>query len=140
MTTSIPRRPQRKALVLAVERDPHVRDLERFFLEEAGFEVEFAEDGADGLQKARSLLPDIVLTEIILPQVDGLSVCRALKSDPATSHIAVLVFSILAAADRAREAGADAYLRKPLNEQLLVDSVLELLAPTAREVTSDGSD
>jgi CheY-like chemotaxis protein len=140
MTTDIPRRPQRKALVLAVERDPHVRDLERFFLEEAGFEVEFAEDGADGLQKARSLLPDIVLTEIILPQVDGLSVCRALKSDPATSHIAVLVFSILAAADRAREAGADAYLRKPLNEQLLVDSVLELLAPTAREVTSDGSD
>ena len=73
------------------------------------------------------LLPDILLSEILVPQVDGLSVCRALKADPATRHIAVLIFSILAAEDRAREAGADAFLRKPLDDAQLIQSIEQLL-------------
>jgi CheY-like chemotaxis protein len=117
-----------KALILVVERDPHVKSLERFFLEEAGFQVEFADDGAQGLERARVLLPDIVVSEILLPRLDGLSVCRTLKSDPATRHILVLVLSILSAEERAQEAGADGYLRKPLDDALLVESVATLLA------------
>jgi CheY-like chemotaxis protein len=111
-----------------VERDPHVRALERYFLEEAGFAVDFASDGQVALERARESGPEIVVSEILVPVLDGLSVCRALKSDPRTRHIGVLIFSILAAADRAREAGADAFLRKPLNESRLVDSVRSLVA------------
>ena len=79
-----------------------------------------------------STAPAIVVTEILVPKVDGLKVCRTLKSDAETRQILVLVFSILAAEDRAREAGADGFLRKPLNEALLVDSVRQLIAPTCQ--------
>lgn len=116
-----------KVLILVVERDPHIKKLERFFLEEAGYRVEFADDGMHGLERARALIPRILVTEILLPRLDGLKVCRALKSDPATRGIAVLVFSILAAEDRALEAGADAFLRKPLDDARLVDTVTKLL-------------
>ena len=128
-------------LLLVVERDPHVRALERFFLEEAGHVVEFAADGTVALERARELLPHLLISEILVPGTDGLSVCRALKSDPTTRSISVLIFSLLAAEDRAREAGADAFLRKPLNEARLVESVEELLRrrEAAREV-ADGSD
>jgi CheY-like chemotaxis protein len=121
------RDPIDKVLILVVERDPHIKKLERFFLEEAGYRVEFADDGMHGLERARALIPRILVTEILLPRLDGLKVCRALKSDPATKGIAVLVFSILAAEDRALEAGADAFLRKPLDDARLVDTVTELL-------------
>jgi len=118
----------RRALILVVERDPHVRALERFFLEEAGFAVDFAVDGHAALDRARSARPAILVSEILVPGLDGLSVCRALKRDPATRQIAVLIFSILSAEERALEAGADAFLRKPLNEMRLVESVRFLVA------------
>ena len=117
------------ALILVVERDPHVRSLERYFLEEAGFSVEFADDGQQAIELARRLMPAIVIAEILVPKRDGLSVCRMLKSDTATRKIIVLILSILSAEDRAREAGADGYLRKPLNDLALVDSVRKLLEP-----------
>jgi CheY-like chemotaxis protein len=127
-----------RALILVVERDPHVRRLERYFLEDAGFAVEFATDGEQALLLAQRHQPAIVITEILVPKRDGLSVCRALKADPATHDMIVLVLSILAAEDRAREAGADAFLRKPVNECLLVDSVRKLLGPFLAEGHSHG--
>jgi CheY-like chemotaxis protein len=117
-----------RALILVVERDPHVRELEQYFLQEAGYSVEFAADGQAALQQARELHPHILITEILVPKLDGLALCRALKQDPETRHIAVLIFSILLAEGRAREAGADSYLRKPLAEKRLVDTVRDLLA------------
>lgn len=122
-----------KALILVVERDPHIRKLERFFLEQAGYRLEFADDGQQGLERARALLPRILVTEIMLPRLDGLRVCRALKADPVTRGIAVLVFSILSAEDRALEAGADAFLRKPLDDARLVETVIKLLQGKSEE-------
>lgn len=116
-----------EALILVVERDPHVKKLERFFLEQAGFRLEFAEDGLQGLERARTLRPRIVVTEIMLPGMDGLNVCRALKSDVGTKGIPVLVLSILSAQDRALEAGADAFLQKPLDDARLIETVVRLL-------------
>lgn len=120
-----------KALILVVERDPHVRELEAYFLEEAGYSVEFAGDGITALQRARELHPDILITEILVPKLDGLALCRKLKAEPGTRDIAVLVFSIMMASGRAREAGADAFLRKPLVESRLVETVRELIAVRA---------
>jgi CheY-like chemotaxis protein len=125
--------PNGKALILVVERDPHIKKLERFFLEQAGYRVEFADDGLQGLERARALMPRILITEIMLPRLDGLKICRSLKSDPATKGIAVLVFSILSAEDRALEAGADAFLRKPLDDARLVDTVTKLIAAASEE-------
>ena len=125
------------ALILVVERDPHVRALERYFLEQAGYAVELADDGEVGLELARKLRPQIVLTEILVPRKDGLAVCRELKADPATRGTIVLVVSMLAAEERAREAGADAFLLKPLNDVLLVDSVRRLLEARRRPAENE---
>jgi len=125
--------PGGRAIILVVERDPHVRDLEEYFLNEAGYEVEFALDGVAALARARVLLPQIVVTEILVPKLDGLALCRAVKEDPGLRGTAVLVFSILAAEARAREAGADAFLMKPLADRRLVETVHALIA--SREST-----
>lgn len=127
---------QPRALILVVERDPHIRELESYFLNEAGYTVEFAGDGAAALELARQLRPDIVVTELLVPKLDGLALCRALKRDPATQHIAVLMFSIVAASTRAHEAGADAFLLKPLAERRLVDTVRSLLAGSGSSYAS----
>jgi DNA-binding response OmpR family regulator len=125
----IPRTPaELNAFVIVVERDPHVRDLETYFLNEAGFTVQFAEDGARALEMIRATAPAIVVTEILVPKLDGLALCRAVKSDPRLKGTAVLIFSILAASGRAREAGADAFLMKPLAERKLVDTVRDILS------------
>lgn len=111
-----------------VERDPHVRELEGYFLREAGFTVEFALDGERAVELVAAIRPDVVITEILVPRLDGLAVCRRIRQDPELAGTAVLVFSILAAAARAKEAGADAFLCKPLSEQSLVTTVKDLLA------------
>jgi CheY-like chemotaxis protein len=127
------------AVILCVERDPYVRDLETYFLTEAGFGVSFAEDGLQALQLAQNLHPTIVITEILVPKLDGLALCRRLKSDPATRDIAVLVFSLLSAERRARDAGADAFLSKPLSAQSLKETVRQLLSDRVPRSTAPGA-
>lgn len=117
-----------RALILVVERNPVVQRLERYFLEQAGYTVEFASDGKSALERARELRPHIVVTEIMVPALDGLNLCRILKSDPLTTHARVLIFSHLHAEDRAREVGADAFLLKPLSEEQLIGTVERLIA------------
>lgn len=118
--------PGARALILCVERDPHIRELEAYFLDQAGFVVHFAEDGARALELARSLKPAIIITEILVPGLDGLALCHQLKATPETKDIPVVVFSLLAAEVRAREAG-EAFLRKPLGEHRLVQVARDLL-------------
>jgi CheY-like chemotaxis protein len=117
-----------RALILVVERNPIVQRLERYFLEQAGFTVEFANDGLSAFKLAVELQPRILITEILVPELDGLNLCREIKSSPLTRHIIVLIFSHLHADDRAREAGADAFLTKPLTEESLLETVERLLA------------
>lgn len=119
--------------ILIAERDQQVRKLQQHFLAEAGFVVEFADDGESALLRARIALPALVITEILLPKLDGLALCRRLREDPLTREIPVLVFSILAAQVRASEAGASAFLRKPLVDSIFVAAVQNLItAQTTR--------
>jgi CheY-like chemotaxis protein len=115
-------------LILVVERDRQIRELESHFLQHAGYSVAFASDGLEALEQARVLRPAVLVTEILVPKLDGLALCRQLKADPETRGTQVLVFSILAASARAYEAGADAFLMKPLAEQRLLSTVEELLS------------
>jgi len=126
--TGSPSSPEGRATILVVERDPHIRVLEALFLDAAGYAVVFADDGEAALRQARELRPALVITEILVPKLDGLALCRRLKEDPETQGVMVLIFSILTASARALDAGADAFLRKPLAEDTLVDAVRQLLA------------
>lgn len=114
--------------ILIAERDQSVRKLQRLFLERAGFAVEFAEDGRDALKQALFSPPALVITEILLPRLDGLALCRALREDPRTRDTPIVVFSILGAAQRAAEAGASAFLRKPLVDSTFIATVQDLIA------------
>lgn len=118
---------EHSAVILVVERNPHVRELEAYFLEEAGYRVEFAEDGVAALEMVERTRPHIVITEVLVPGMDGLTLCRRIKEAEHLRSTRVLVFSVLATADRAREAGADAFLHKPLAERRLVETVERLL-------------
>jgi CheY-like chemotaxis protein len=129
--------PDRAALILVVERNPMVQRLERFFLEQAGYSVEFTSDGLTALARAQELRPSILVTEILVPKLDGLSLCRRIKAEPATKDMLVMIFSHLQAEDRAYEAGADAFLEKPLNEELLIETLQRLLDLGKRSAGED---
>jgi CheY-like chemotaxis protein len=124
-------------VILIAERDHTVRELQEFFLGKAGLAVEFADDGEAALERARVLLPALLVTEILIPKLDGLALCRRLREDPVTADIPVVVFSILAAAARAGEAGASAFLRKPLVESVFVAAVQDLIAPRPSAVLEE---
>ena len=120
--------PVRQGTILVAERDQSVRSLQALFLGRAGFHVEFADHGEEALERAVAELPALVITEILIPKLDGLALCRALREEPRTRGIPILVFSILGAAERAAEAGATAFLRKPLVDSTFVAAVQELVA------------
>ncbi|MEJ7596271.1 MAG: response regulator [Kofleriaceae bacterium] len=125
-----------------MERDPHVRTLGAQFLVAAGHRVELAIDGQEALAKIRAHKPDLVLCEILVPKLDGLALCRQLKANPETRDVVVLVLSILAASSRAKEAGADGFLLKPLAQHRLIAMVQDLVekrSPRARLLVLDRS-
>ena len=114
--------------MLIAERNQHIREFQEYFLSQQGMSVEFVDDGETALERARRAQPTLIIAEILIPKIDGLALCRRLRADPATSHIPVIIFSILAAAARASEAGASAFLRKPLVEDVFVSVVRDVIA------------
>jgi CheY-like chemotaxis protein len=119
-------------IVLIAERDTSVRALQSHFLEEAGYRVVFADDGESALALAAELRPRLVVTEILIPKLDGLALSRRLSESAATADIPVLVFSILSAGARASEAGARGFIRKPFVSSTFLASVDQLVAPHQR--------
>jgi DNA-binding response OmpR family regulator len=116
-------------LVLLVENDVKIGSQINHGLGSA-YRVIEARDGEEGLRQARETVPDLVVTELTLPGLDGLGLCRGLKQAELTSHIPVIVLAAHAREDsqmRALEAGADHYLVNPLNVSLLKARVDELL-------------
>jgi len=119
-----------KQKILAVDDEPDALELIEFNLKAAGFEVSTAEDGKDALKKARQLLPQLILLDLMLPQIDGLEICKALRRDPATSSIPIIMLTARAAEiDRVLglELGADDYVTKPFSPRELVLRIRNLL-------------
>ena len=92
-----------RPVILIAERDANVREFQTLFLNRAGYAVEFADDGGMALDRARVLKPALLVTEILIPKLDGLTLCRLVRADPGLYDLPVLVFSILAAGSRAYE-------------------------------------
>ncbi len=113
-------------IVLIAERDVFMRRaLEKTL--SSGFQLEFASTGTEAVEKARRLKPALVILEILLPEMDGFQVCRALREDPETSNIPLLVFSMLDVEQQALRAGADAFLYKPLRKKDMLETIERLL-------------
>lgn len=106
-----------RPVVLAVEDEHYDWIVYSQLLCHYGFDVLHAETGEDGLRLAREHLPDIVLADLMLPAMDGIEFCRALKAAPRTRRIPVLMLTARTEREfgaRAREAGCDGFLEKPI--------------------------
>ena len=117
--------------VLVVDDDPVIVRLLEVNFEMEGFEVISAVDGVDGVEKARSQHPDIVVSDVMMPKLNGIELCVALKSDDATREIPVVLLSAKAQVADIRaglDAGADDYITKPFEPLDLIDRVNKLLA------------
>lgn len=120
-----------KQKILVVDDEPEAVELVEFNLKQAGYDVATAADGAEALRKTRSLLPSLIVLDLMLPEMDGLEVCKMLRRDPATTTIPIVMLTAKAAEiDRVLglELGADDYLTKPFSPRELVLRIKKLLA------------
>jgi DNA-binding response OmpR family regulator len=113
--------------VLIVEDDPKTAATLRLYLEHAGFEVSLAADGAQALQRQRTSPSDLVLLDVMLPEVDGLAVCRALRSESDVATILVTARTTEADKLEGLGAGADDYVPKPFSPREVVARVRAVL-------------
>ncbi len=130
-----------KPTVLVVEDENDILELVAFNLEAAGFKVVKARDGQQGLAQARSLRPDLVVLDLLLPGLDGREVCRQIKRGADTDQIPVLILSALAEeTDRVVgfEIGADDYLTKPFSPRELVLRARAILRRTQPPAAPSG--
>ncbi len=120
-----------KIRILIVEDNEDNQDLMRFLLERAGYEVTTVENGRDGLEAARRDIPDIILMDLSLPELDGWSAAREIKADSVLAKIpliAVTAHTLAGDRRKALEAGFDTYISKPINIHMFditVGKVLE---------------
>ena len=119
-----------KQKVLVVDDEPDAIELIAFNLKGAGLDVMTAGDGSEALKKASQQTPDLIVLDLMIPEVDGLEVCKVLRRDPKTSGIPILMLTAKAGEiDRVLglELGADDYVTKPFSPRELVLRVKRLL-------------
>jgi two-component system, cell cycle response regulator DivK len=122
--------------VLLVEDDPQGRRLYADWLSLAGFRVEQAHNGLQALERARETMPDVIVTDLHIPGIDGFELARQLRLDVRTRAIPVLAVTGYAAfaadPERARRAGCDAVLPKPCSAEDLETAIRTLMDERAR--------
>jgi two-component system alkaline phosphatase synthesis response regulator PhoP len=130
-----------KESILVVDDEADILELIRYNLAKDGYQITCVGSGEEALQKVRSESPDLVILDLMLPGIDGLDVCRGIKSDPKTKHISVIMLS--ARGEEADivsglELGADDYLVKPFSPRVLsarIKSVLRRNRSTPEDIT-----
>ena len=112
--------------ILVVEDDLDLVELLRFNLSNAGFSVLVATDGAEALKKARSQQPDLVLLDLMLPELDGFAVCEILRRDTSTTSIPIIILTAISsqlARVAGMGAGANDYVTKPFSPKHLLNRI-----------------
>jgi DNA-binding response OmpR family regulator len=126
--------------ILVVEDDPDIAALIKRYLEKAQFLVELAASGRDGLAALNDRPPDLLILDLMLPQVSGLEICRAARSDPRTAAVPIIMLTARAEESEriaGLETGADDYMGKPFSPGELVARVRALLRRIHREQPAD---
>jgi two-component system response regulator MtrA len=126
------------AHILLVEDDPSIREVTALGLRAAGFTVSTAADGVEALDRWRTLSPDLVLLDVMLPRLDGLDVCRAIRHEATTPIVMLTARADTIDVVVGLESGADDYVRKPFEMPELVARVRAALRRHARDPEADG--
>lgn len=120
--------------VLIVEDQIEMRAINAMYLHHHGFRVVAADNGVDGLKAARETLPDLILMDISIPGIDGIRATEALKRDPETGRIPVVIITAHpygSVGKRAVDAGCDGYLTKPCDPRRVLQEVRKRIGEPA---------
>jgi DNA-binding response OmpR family regulator len=123
--------PAEKKRILLVEDEPHMMEMLKFRLVENQYEVATAADGYTALTQVRSFKPNLVILDLMLPKIDGYTICRLLKFSEEYRMIPVMILSARSTDEDVRRGmgmGADAYMTKPYDPPVLLEKIKELLA------------
>lgn len=118
-----------KNIILVVEDSADLRGYIRGALE-TGYRVVEAENGREGIQKAKQIIPDLIISDVMMPVTDGCELCSRLKSDIDTSHIPIILLTAKASEEnilQGLESGADDYITKPFNTKILIARIKNLI-------------
>jgi two-component system alkaline phosphatase synthesis response regulator PhoP len=116
--------------ILVVEDDADLLELLRLHFKDGGFAIATASDGIEAVKKARSLRPDLIVLDLMIPELDGLAVCEILRNDETTASIPVIMVSGLPGQVTqlaGMESGATDFIRKPFSPGDMLSRVEELL-------------
>ncbi len=119
-----------KKKVLIIDDEKLILKATQLVLNSYGYEVATSVDGEDGLKKARSYSPDVVLLDIMMPGMDGWQTLRRMKSDPQTADIPVIIFTAkeyFRGRELSRQAGAAEYISKPFEAEDLIETIDQIL-------------
>ncbi|WP_420643098.1 response regulator [Candidatus Leptofilum sp.] len=120
-------------LVLIVDDEPLTRNLLRLMLERAGFDILEAGDGFEALDIVAEKQPDLLLLDVMMPNMDGITVCEMLRAQADTAVLPIILLSARTGPEAVRrglDAGADKYLGKPVGREELIRQVREILDTT----------
>ncbi len=123
-----------KKRILIVDDETEMVEMEMVRLKASGYDVAAVYDGPGGLEKVKFLQPDLVILDIMLPKLDGYQVCAALKKDPSTQNIPIILVSAMDQkydTHLGKKVGADAYFTKPFEPVALMAKIRELLRKRA---------
>jgi CheY-like chemotaxis protein len=126
--------------LLIVDDIGQLRKLVRYTVGYGLYEVHEAANGAEGIEKAKSLVPDIMILDVMMPDMSGFQVCAAVKQDPRLKSVFVVLLSARdqpADIEEGKRAGADAYVVKPFDPQKLLEIIESRSRGASRGATSD---
>ena len=129
-----------KKLILVIEDEPDIAELLEYNLKTAGYNVTKANNGKSGLKKAKKLKPDLILLDLMLPGIQGLDVCRIIKSDSETKSIFVIMLTALGQEQdivKGLETGADDYILKPFSIKVLRARIKSVLRRQSADIDQE---
>ncbi len=123
--------------VLVVDDNLEQANITKLLIEQKGFSAQFATDSRAALEKIKEKRPRLVILDLMMPEIDGLRLCKMIKENPLTANTRIIIYSgKLYESDRrkALALGADLFLTKPTKAYILLDAIKNLLIPSSNEV------
>ena len=116
--------------ILVVEDQRDIAELVRMHIRDLGHQVDLAQDGDEGLERARTGRYDLIVLDVMLPDINGKEVCQRVRTDPTMDDVKIICISGMVEQDKIedlRASGADDFMQKPFEVDLLVDRICQLL-------------